>query len=41
MDRLDAMPTAERMEALESDLSVVKDVVKHLRQDVNDLKKAQ
>ena len=41
MDRLDTIPSTERVEALESDMSVIKDALKLLRQDVDALKKAQ
>lgn len=41
MDRLDTIPSVERVEALESDMSVIKDALKLLRQDVDALKKAQ
>lgn len=41
MESLDQLASKDRVEALESDVSVVKDVVRQLRKDVNDLKKAQ
>lgn len=40
-DKQKAAPTEERVDALEDDVDVLKDVVRHLRQDVDELKNAQ
>lgn len=41
MEQLDRRPTEDRVEDLESDMRIVKGAVSRLRQDVDELKKAQ
>lgn len=41
MEHLDRLTPKDRVEALESDVALLKDVVKLMRQEISELKKAQ